>query len=90
MATTSPEITAAGPRRTARSTNVWNAPIIAWAAIGALALGFIAVVLIRWVAGPYFKRVPGGVTADPGWMRAAENSVQIAGVFAVAFCVYWF
>jgi hypothetical protein len=60
-----------------------------WAWLGVLILAFEAYILIRWVTGPYFKRVPGGVTAEPGWMRAAENSVQIAGVFAVAFCFYW-
>jgi len=67
-----------------------TAPIKLWAALGALILVFEAWVLIRWVAGPYFKQVPAGPTAEADWMRAVQNAWQVAGVLATVGIVYWF
>ncbi|MHB8691216.1 MAG: spirocyclase AveC family protein [Solirubrobacteraceae bacterium] len=61
-----------------------------WATLGALVLAFEAYVLIRWVSGPYFKHVAPGPTPEPGWMRAAENTWQVAGILATIGIVYWF
>ena len=63
--------------------------ITVWASLGGLILAFEAYVLIRWVSGPYFKRVPAGPTAEPGWMRSVENIWQAGGVIAALFCLYW-
>jgi Spirocyclase AveC-like len=72
---------------TARRT---TPPIKIWAFIGALILAFEVYVLIRWLAGPYFKHVSAGPTAEPGWMRTTENIWQVAGVLATIGIVYWF
>jgi hypothetical protein len=54
-------------------------------------LTFEAVVLIRWVSGPYyFARVKPGPTRPPGWMKPVMDLWQIAGLLGAAFCLYWF
>lgn len=47
-----------------------TAAVRVWAWVGGLILLFIAWVLLRWVTGPYFHRVPAGPTPLPGWMKA--------------------
>ena len=51
-----------------------------WASIGALILGFEAYVLIRWVTGPYFKRVPAGPTPVPEAMKIAMIALAAVGI----------
>jgi hypothetical protein len=53
-------------------------------------LAFELFVLIRWVSGPYFKAVPAGPTAEPGWMRTVQDIWQPAGIAAALFCLFWF
>jgi hypothetical protein len=53
-------------------------------------LAFELFVLISWVSGPNFKRVPAGPTAEPGWMHTVQDVWQVAGVLAALFCLYWF
>jgi hypothetical protein len=68
-----------------------DAPAIkAWALIGAAVLAFELFVLARWVTGPYFKHVPAGPTAEPGWMGTVQDVWQPAGIAAALFCLYWF
>jgi len=64
--------------------------VTAWAAFGAMALAFIAFVLIKWVTGPYFKTVPSGPSEPPTWMEIALTTWQIAGVFVAVAFLYWF
>jgi hypothetical protein len=65
-------------------------PIKLWAFLGALILGFEAYVLIRWMAGSYFRHVSAGPTPEPGWMRTAETVWEVAGILATVGIVYWF
>jgi len=46
-------------------------PVKWWAGLGALILAFITYVLIRWVTGPFFERVPTGPTDPPAYMKVA-------------------
>jgi len=65
-------------------------PIKVMAFFGALTLGFIAYVWIRWITGPYFKRVEPGPTHAPGWMTTTFVVWQAAGIVAAAACVWFF
>jgi Spirocyclase AveC-like len=80
--------TKAARARGSAAASLVRAPVRLWASVGVLILTFEAVVLIRWVSGPYLKRVPAGPTAEPGWMRAVENVWQGAGVAATLLCFY--
>jgi len=64
--------------------------VTAWAAFGAVALAFIAFVVIKWVTGPYFKAVPSGPSEPPTWMDVALTTWQIVGVVVALSCLYWF
>ena len=72
-----------------RPRSALMSPVQVWAAAGGVILCFELAVLVRWVSGPYFKRVPAGPTAEPGWMRLVGDVWQPAGVLAVLLCVYW-
>ena len=65
-------------------------PIKWWALAGAAVLAFELFVLARWVTGPYFKHVPAGPTAEPGWMRTIQDIWQPAGIVAALGFLYWF
>jgi len=52
-------------------------PIKVWATVGALVLAFIAWVLLRWVTGPYFERVPVGADDPPVWMKVNMTFWQV-------------
>jgi hypothetical protein len=54
-----------------------STPVKWWAALGAAVLLFQAVILIRWISGPYFHRVDPGPTPMPSWMKAALVALQI-------------
>jgi Spirocyclase AveC-like len=83
VGTTPRETPTAAARRT-------TPPIKLWATLGGLWLTFEAYVLIRWIAGPYFKHVAPGPTHEPTWMRAGEDAWQVAGVLATICIFYWF
>jgi hypothetical protein len=53
-----------------------------WALAGGLILTFIAWVLIRWITGPFFHRVPSGPSDPPVWMKANLLFWQIASPIA--------
>jgi len=72
------------------STRRHGAAIRWWAALGAVILGFEAVVLVRWATGPYATPVHPGPTKPPGWMRPVMDTWQVAGVLGAGFCLYWF
>lgn len=67
-----------------------NAAVKGWAAFGAIALVFILFVVIKWVAGPYFKKVPSGPDEPPTWMNVALTIWQIVGVVVALGFLYWF
>jgi hypothetical protein len=65
-------------------------PVAVWAGLGGLIMAFEAFVLIRWVAGPYFKTVPSGPSVPPQWMRITLTALQVLTPAATAACVYYF
>jgi Spirocyclase AveC-like len=76
----------------ARPVDALSRPVIPvkwWAAFGAAILAFQALVLIRWVTGPYFKHVDPGPTPLPGWMKVALTFWQIALPIAGIGALYW-
>ena len=79
-----------GPTVEERAVTGRTPAVKLWAVLGAAVLAFELFVLVRWVSGSYFKHVPAGPTAEPGWMRAVQDIWQPAGVVAALFCLYWF
>jgi hypothetical protein len=65
-------------------------PVKLWAALGALTLAFMAYVLINWVTGPDFKKVPTGPTPLPSWMKAELNVLQVILIPIALGVIYWF
>ena len=63
-------------------------PILLWAALGVILLGFIVYVWSRWLLGPDFRHVPGGPDAPPGWMHAVQIAFQALGPPAVLVLIY--
>jgi hypothetical protein len=61
-----------------------------WALSGAAILLFQAYVMINWVTGPYFKRVPAGPTPVPEWMHAELIAWQVLSIPAALGIIYWF
>ena len=86
-ATTSPA-PAAEPTDARAGGAIRHAPVIWWAVVGAIALVFQAYLMIRWVSGPYFKRVPSGPSVPPAWMRVALISGEIISPLIAAGCIY--
>ena len=86
MATTTPQLAGTTRRTAAR----WLVPLNAWAAIGALALAFIAFVLIRWVTGPFFQRVAAGPDTPPAFMTANLIFWQVVSTPAALALLYYF
>lgn len=67
-----------------------TAPVKVWAFIGALVCVFIAWVLMRWVTGPYFERVPAGSSDPPTWMKVNLVFWQVASPAAALGLIGWF
>jgi multisubunit Na+/H+ antiporter MnhF subunit len=54
--------------------------------LGAVVVAFEAYVMVKWVTGPNFKRVPSGPSVPPTWMKAVLISAEIlAPIAALAF-----
>jgi Spirocyclase AveC-like len=68
----------------------WLAPINVWAAIGALALAFIAFVLIRWITGPLFTPVHTGPDTPPAFMKANLIFWEVVSLPAALALIYRF
>jgi hypothetical protein len=64
-------------------------PVTLWAAFGAAMLAVALYVWIRWIAGPYFKRVPAGPSHPPGWMKAVLVGGEIVLPLIAVGIVYW-
>jgi hypothetical protein len=67
-----------------------NLPVNIWAIVGALILAAEAWVLIRWVTGPYFARVPSGPSVPPTWMKVSLIAWQVVSIPAALGLVVWF
>lgn len=89
--TTQPPASAGAPlgaRPAVPSEVASTPPIKLFAIAGGLLLAFIIYVFARWIAGPYFKRVPAGPTRAPGWMLFALHAFEFGGLALAAFVVY--
>lgn len=65
-------------------------PVKWWAALGAMILAFIAYVLIKWVTGPFFKRVPTGPMDPPTYMKVAMVVFQAVSIPVGIGLIGWF
>jgi len=65
-------------------------PIKWWAAFGALWLAFMAYVLVSWITGPFFERVPVGAHDPPQYMKVFLTFLQVTMLPAMAGCWWWF
>jgi len=63
-------------------------PVEWWALLGLAFTVFWAYVLIRWVAGPYFKTVPGGPEPLPTWMHIVFVAWQAAAIPFILVALY--
>jgi hypothetical protein len=65
-------------------------PVKLWAGAGALTLAFMAYVLLNWITGPYFKKVPYGPTQPPTWMKVELIGLQVILTPVAIGLLYWF
>ena len=65
-------------------------PVKWWAGLGAVILAFIAYVLITWVSGPFFQRVPTGPTDPPTFMKVAMVFFQAVSIPIGIGLIGWF
>jgi len=86
MSSSRPEapVPAAHPRALPRTSS----PLRIWAVVGAVLVAAEATVLLKWVTGPNFQRVPTGPDQPPGWMRAVLDVSQLAAVGVALLVVY--
>src|SRR5947208_15945065 len=67
-----------------------NLPVNIWAFFGGLVVLFEVWILLRWVTGPFFERVPTGPSDPPTWMKVALTAWQIGSIPATLSLVGWF
>lgn len=63
-----------------------------WALLGTVILAVQLVVVVRWVTGPFFERVPTGPSDVPGWMSVAHIVLQAIAIpiaLVVIYRLYW-
>jgi hypothetical protein len=65
-------------------------PVKAWATFGAICVGVIAFVWIKWLTGPYLQTVHTGVTPVPGFMKTAIITGEVLIVPAALWCFWHF
>lgn len=66
------------------------APVQLLAAVGAAIAVLNVGLVIAWITGPDFQRVPTGADDPPGWMQAVFSIGQIALPLLALGVVYWF
>jgi Spirocyclase AveC-like len=65
-------------------------PVQWWAGFGAAVFAFVAYLMIRWVTGPNFERVPVGPSEPPEFMKVVLNTGQVLLSVTAVVTVYWF
>ena len=65
-------------------------PVSKWAAAGGVILAVELWIVVKWVIGPDFARVPGGPDELPGWMRITLIASQVLLPVLAAGFLYWF
>ena len=65
-------------------------PVVVWAIIGALFSLLTLYILVKWMVGPNFVRVPVGPDQPPGWMKSVLMTGQIVVPAIGVFNLYWF
>ena len=65
-------------------------PVMVWATAGGVIFALQLALILRWVTGPNFARVPGGPDQPPGWMRFVLAAGQGLIVVAAVGFLYWF
>jgi hypothetical protein len=78
------------PPRDADTRPRRNLPVNIWAFVGAAIVVFEVFVLVRWVSGPFFERVPAGPSEPPTLMKGILLAWQIGSIPATAALTYWF
>ena len=64
-------------------------PVYAWAIFGGVVLVFFLSIWIKWIAGPYFERVPPGPTEVPLYMKACLIFLIVLFCTALPLCIYY-
>ncbi|WP_155927664.1 spirocyclase AveC family protein [Mycolicibacterium sp. CBMA 234] len=82
--------TSAYPATDPRVTPRQARPVLWWATFGALWLTFMAFVLISWISGPYFTRVPVGPTDPPMYMKVFLMTLQVTMIPAMLGLLWCF
>ena len=78
------------PRELAVPRENKTPPVVMWAVVGGAVLVFLAYVLIAWVAGPYFERVPQGPSDPPTWMHVELIGWQALSIPVALYLIYRF
>ena len=65
-------------------------PVKVWAVIGGAVLALQLYVWIRWITGPYFERVPGGVSDPPMYMKIPLMANAIGALIGLPIAIWWF
>ena len=65
-------------------------PVRAWAIAGGAILAFQLYVWIRWITGPYFKRVPAGPSDPPTLMKVVLLTWTAVIVLGLPVGIYYF
>ena len=65
-------------------------PVQWWAGFGAVTFAFVAYLMIRWVTGPNFERVPVGPSDPPTAMKVVLVAGEILLAITAIIVVYWF
>jgi hypothetical protein len=79
------------PRRAEAEDTTRTTPLVsplAWAGAGIVIL--FAYIILKWVTGPYFEKVPQGPSDPPTWMQIELLGWQIFSIPAALFCIYRF
>ena len=92
MATTTGErrvpATGVAGRVVAPAQHATSPAVLWWALIGAAFFAFSAYLIIAWVTGPNFTRVPSGPDVPPTWMRAVQITWTVLGIPLTAAVLY--
>lgn len=74
----------------ADSTPKRNLPVNIFAFLGVALVLFECYVLLRWVTGPFFTRVPSGPSEPPALMKGILIAWQVGSIPATLGLTYWF